>query len=350
MAEVLSARGYQTAGFVSAFTAAPNFGLDQGFAVYDANFRVGPRITSAGFVDTGRAQRSASETTKLALNWLTKSDPNEAFFLFVHYFDAHDMHLLPPKSFQSGFQLPARGHKGARGPSASIYDMEIRFMDGHFAALIESLEASEQLDRTIIVVLADHGQGLGDHGAWGHGQLLFDEQLRVPLIIKRPGQVRGQRVDALVQTIDLVPTLFDLLCVPADERPSVHGRSLLPLLDGSGTLPSVIAYSDSIASATSSSRPGESPQFQRADSIPPKYGLIDWPWKLIYEPQRPDRAALFNLDSDPAERVNRFEAEPDRAAKLIRELERLDAAPHWQPPGNLSSEDRAKLKELGYIE
>ena len=120
----------------------------------------------------------------------------------------------------------------------SIYDMEISYMDQEIGRLFETLASDGKLDQTIVVIVADHGEGLGDHDWWTHG-ILYREQIRVPLIVRVPGQTQGRRVKSLVRTVDLVPTVLELAGV--NPVPDLDGRSLVPLLKGNAPDPKYTA-------------------------------------------------------------------------------------------------------------
>jgi arylsulfatase A-like enzyme len=180
-ATLFKARGYRTGGFVGAFILGPEYGFGQGFDAFDAQF--------AGF-NTGsklQVQRRAGEVVDAALRWM--SGGTQPFFAWVHLYDAHTPYDAPAP-FRARF-------------AASPYDGEIAYVDSAVAKLVAALEQSGQLDRTLVVVVADHGEGLGDHGERTHGLFAYDATLHVPLIIwcrcpaaRRPARSSGRRYAA----------------------------------------------------------------------------------------------------------------------------------------------------------
>src|SRR5207237_9849740 len=123
----------------------------------------------------------------------------------------------------------------ARFAPYSAYDGEIAYSDEIVGRLVKYLKSHQLYDRSTIIVLSDHGEGLGEHGEQGHGLFLYDEAIHVPLIIKQESNVEaGRRVSDLVQHVDMVPTILDLVKAPAPD--TLRGRSLKPLLEGTGHL------------------------------------------------------------------------------------------------------------------
>jgi arylsulfatase A-like enzyme len=228
LAEVLQAAGYRTAAFVSAFPVTQRFGLHQGFETFDADFlHDSPQriVSPGGIVNTGRNQRGADETTDLALRWLAQTP--EPFLLWLHYFDPHDARLVPPGEFMSRYPTPAGDVKDRL---RAVYDIEVGFMDTHIGRVLEQLKQSGRFENTIIVAVADHGEGLGDHDWWTHG-ILYEEQIRVPLILCGPSVPAGRRNDFVVRTIDILPTILELAGIPRTQpRPAARGRCRRPRL------------------------------------------------------------------------------------------------------------------------
>ena len=191
-------------------------------------------------------QRRADATTDSVLAWL-ESHARERFGLLVHFFDAHDATLVPPRAFLEGrvsFPLPRALDKAgnlagasgapdiAAGPALDrieLYDAEIAFMDAQLARILAQLRKAGVLENTLVVVIGDHGEGLGQHDFWTHG-LLYQEQLRVPLVLAGPGVPKGVVVRDRVRMVDLLPTLVDLLDLGPKEVPD--GVSLTRLLEG----------------------------------------------------------------------------------------------------------------------
>ncbi|MBU0639893.1 MAG: sulfatase-like hydrolase/transferase [Planctomycetes bacterium] len=344
LAETLGAAGYQTAAFVSAFPVTARFGLDQGFETFDAEFidDAPEQIVSAtGAVNTGRNQRRADETTDRALAWLAQA--RRPFFLWLHYFDPHDPLVLPPREYIQQHNAVPQPRDQSEALRA-IYDVEIRYMDLHIGRILDRLALNGKLEEVVTVVVADHGEGLGDHDWWTHG-ILYQEQIRVPLLIQAPGKPGGRRVDNLVRTIDIMPTICDLVGLPATVVPRLDGQSLAPLLSGSAPDAARRAYSDSVNMLVY--RTPAKTQDVKNDML---FAVVDGPWKYIHHLLRSDESELYNLQDDPAEQKNLYATHPEQVARLLADLREREFAPREQPgTGSMSPEDIARLKALGYI-
>jgi choline-sulfatase len=342
LAEVLRAAGYRTAAFVSAFPVTERFGLHQGFETFDAEFMTdNPEaiVSDDGVVNTGKNQRRADATTDRALAWLATT--REPFCLWLHYFDPHDPKLRPPDKFMEAYRLPP-------GPLPdmlrALYDAEVRFMDQQLGRVLDQLRESGRFKNTIIVVVADHGEGLGDHNWWTHG-ILYQEQIRVPLIVCAPSASAGKKVDYLVRTIDVMPTVLELAGVSRDKFPSMDGASLVPLLAGNGSDPGHVAYADSVDMLTYGTAVGT--KDVKDDRL---FVVTDGTWKYIYHVLRPEESELYNLQDDPRELTNLHEFRPEEVKRLRADLRSRDCFPGGEiSPGPMSAEDLERLRSLGYI-
>jgi len=298
LAEVWHDAGGMSAAFVSAFTVLPIFGLDQGFDHFDGEFpeRSGEnRVSPEGVVNTERSQRGSDETTQAALDWMEKeADPSKPLFLWVHYFDPHDSILTPPKSYLDQFESKS---EKPRDVLRAKYDAEIRFMDDQLGRLVKSLRKNDFWDKMIVVVVADHGQGLGDHDWWNHG-ILFQEQIRVPLLIRVPGVGRGTRVPSLVRTIDIMPTVLEAAGVDPSLWPSMDGSTLGGAMRTGRTAEPREAYADSV-NIMSYGRPDD--HRKRDHNSDKLYCLMTDRYKLIYHQLFPDQTQFFDIQEDPRE-------------------------------------------------
>jgi arylsulfatase A-like enzyme len=344
LAEVLGAAGYRTAAFVSAFPAGSRFGLDQGFETFDEDFleaSASDVVTSEGTVVTGLNQRRAAETTDLALDWLEESD--EPFFLWLHYFDPHDPALLPPEAY-------LRRHPVPRGTQQEVYralyDVEIRYMDEQIGRVIDRLAESGRLDDTLVVVVSDHGEGLGDHTWWGHG-ILYREQIQVVLVVAAPHMPAGRRVRHLVRTVDVMPTVLELADVDRPDLPAMDGESLVAMLAADTPDPGYTAYADAVNTLAPYGRDFLSLSGRREDML---FTLLDGEWKLIHHLKHPEDSELYHVSSDPRESENLLASRPEEAARLLGELRARDFLPDLREGPGLSREDLRRLKELGYVE
>ena len=187
LASLVKARGYATGAAVSAWVLRGATGLAASFDSYDDRVDAVARVAAAGAV-----QRAGPETMASALAWLDGA-ASRPFFLFVHLYEPHAPYA-PPEPFRSA--------------SPTTYDGEIAFADSILGTLVADLRRRDLYDGTLLVVLSDHGEGLGDHGEAEHGILLYRESLQVPLVVKLPGgRGRGTRVTTPASLVDVLPTL-----------------------------------------------------------------------------------------------------------------------------------------------
>jgi arylsulfatase A-like enzyme len=164
--------------------------------------------------------RRGEEITKQALGLIKEMLPY-SFFLYLHYFDPHDPYFEHPYKFLPYVEFPTKEKKDEL---ISSYLGEVRYLDEQIGRLIDELKASGAYERTIIILAADHGEQFFEHGKLGHGKSLHDEELRIPLIIKGIGNEKGIRISKPVSTVDILPTVFDMLNInpPSD----FEGKSL----------------------------------------------------------------------------------------------------------------------------
>jgi arylsulfatase A-like enzyme len=354
MAEIWSEAGGQTAAFISAFPVSAAFGLDQGFGHFDDNYPQADGrglVTNRGTVNTGLSQRRADATTDAAIQWIENGyDSDKPLMMWVHYFDPHDTMVAPPREWMDE-QL-----NGTFRPRANIqpdflraiYDCEINYMDTHIGRLLSAFKQHDLWDNTIIVVVADHGEGLGDHNWWSHG-ILYREQIQVPLIIKMPGGQAGTRVSNMVRGIDLAPTILAGAGVNCDRWSQMDGVSLVPTLT-TGAPPGIdIAYSESV-NILSYGRP-DLPELKdkKDDKL---YCLMTPSMKLIYHQLKPDNIEFYNLLADPGELTNLAALErTDEMRRLLRDLQVMDIFSELMPGMTATDLERTrKLKSLGYIQ
>jgi arylsulfatase A-like enzyme/Tfp pilus assembly protein PilF len=209
--DILQAHGYHTAAFVGSIVLQPPTyapGFDRGFDSYDANFHyAGPREKHYHTVE-----RRGGEVVAHALAWLNKH-PQGPFFLWVHLYDPHDPYD-PPEPYKTRY-------------AKELYDGEIAYMDSALGKLFGGLKARGLYDGAVVAVMADHGESLGAHGEDTHGVFLYDETIRVPLVIRLP-RVSSKRVESRVELVDVLPTL--LQAVGVDVPAEVQGQSLLGIM------------------------------------------------------------------------------------------------------------------------
>ena len=314
LAQILGEAGWQTAGFVSAFVLDSRWGIGRGFEHYFDDFDLG------AFEDAnlGSVQRPGSETLAAALGWLDRRDSQRPFFLWLHLFDPHDPYT-PPEPYRS--QYPGRP-----------YDAEVAYTDQLIGEFIDQLERRDLLDRSALVVTADHGEGLGDHDETFHGYFIYDSTVHVPLILRLPdGDAAGQRFDTAVSHVDIVPTVLEITGQPAPER--LHGRSLLSVLDDAGDSR---VYTESFYPLLH-------------DGWAPLRSLRSATHKYIESPT----PELFDLKTDPGEANSLFASEPGVGRVMARALldlaERLEEGAATAAAPDLDEQTLAQLRALGYM-
>lgn len=339
--EILKEAGYRTAAFVSAFPASSHYGLNQGFDHWDEDFAgiaEAALASRGGIVNTGSAQRGAGPTTSRAIAWLSALE-GERFLGWIHFFDPHDSVLAPPERFTQRF--PPQHHRRDEVLRA-LYDAELNFVDLQISHIVQALDEFGVLENTLIIVIADHGQGLGDHNWWGHS-ILYQEQIRVPLIMKGPGVPPGRRIESNVRSIDLVPTVLDLVEVTPPAPLSFDGESLIPLIEQAESEPRP-AFSESINDLSGY----EDSPFQNRSL----YAFREQDWKLIVHREGGEyvRFELYDLEADPFERADLSQSHPDRVRAMTRILESQGIYQDEIGKPELGEAARAKLAKLGYLD
>jgi choline-sulfatase len=213
-AELLKKQRYQTAAFIGAVILDSNQlapGLDRGFDFYD-NF---PAKTESKD-RFGRVERRAQAVVSDAEGWFAQH-PVGPRFMWVHLFDPHDPYE-PPAPFSEKY-------------ASHLYDGEIAYADSQLGHFIATLKKSGAYEKSVVIIVGDHGEGLGEHGEDTHGLFLYDSTLHVPLIVKLPGAAHhGEVIDKLVRTTDILPTVLALTNTPSP--PELNGASLMPLVNG----------------------------------------------------------------------------------------------------------------------
>jgi arylsulfatase A-like enzyme/tetratricopeptide (TPR) repeat protein len=305
---VLKDAGYATAGFVSSYVLRKQIGFNAGFDVFDDQLPA-----ASPDMPLGQLQRPGEATVLNAIGWLERQQ-SPRFFLFVHTYEPHAPYS-PPAKFAH----------------ANPYDGEIEYADENLGKLLAWLKSKERYEAATIVLLSDHGEGLGDHGEDEHGIFLYNETIRVPLVIKLPGGRRaGNRVTVPVQHIDLLPTILALAGLPAPT--GTRGRSLEAAIDGTGRPASTGIYAESL-----------SPRYHFGWSE--LYALTDDRYRYIRAP----RDELYDVNNDQAERRSIAEEHPQVRAAMRRGLDAMIANAAVTAPSAVSAEDRQKLAALGYV-
>ena len=314
-AEDFKQAGYRTGAFVSAFPLDRRFGFDRGFDIYEDHLPRGNDRRRTPYVE-----RHAGATTDPTLRWLgapKRGTANEPWFIWLHYYDPHAPYE-PPPDFADRFR-------------DAPYDGEIAYVDRELARVLGAIEQRGELGKTIVLVTADHGESLGEHGEGAHGLFVYDATIRVPWIMAGPGIAEGRVSPTLARLIDVFPTLNDYAGLP--RRKDIEGRSLRPAADGR-RMSDVPSYAESLYS-------------ELELGWAPLYSWRAAGFKLIEAP----RPELYDLKNDPKELTNLAETDASRLAQLRTGLEaalRHEAA----PPGSAASSDPQaveRLRSLGYL-
>jgi arylsulfatase A-like enzyme len=313
----------------------------------------------------GTYYRRADETVDAALAWMNTRDPESPFFLWIHLFDAHEhganadvsiealQRIRSPRAPAEEQRLAALGEEheldlAALTRQIDFYDAQIAFQDAQLRRLFDDLQTRGLEDRTLWVVTADHGEGLGEHGQVGHGVHIYNEQIRVPLILYGGvGRWEPGTIDQLVRHVDLLPTIAELMGVPVDrEALRVEGHSLVPLLrDPRAELP--IRYTLAQIRPVDRDRPrrGIRAGEKSLTALGPRY-------KYIFNSHHADE--LYDLVADPGETKNLADQEPEALERLRSWLlaeyqELVDDARSDDKRVEMSKETIELLKKLGYL-
>ncbi len=334
LAQYLSGAGFSTGAVVNVSFLSPKFGMATGFDSYN--------LASA----TANDLRLADESLDDALEWLDLRDPSRPFFLLLHVFDVHHQYFAPEPARGAFTQVFADRYGDTLGSVESrlaaeqsqdveflkaAYDEEILAVDAQIGRLFEALQQRDLRDTTWVALTSDHGEAFrGEHYHQGHGRSLYNEVMRVPLILWGPGVPAGARYEEPVSTVDIVPTLLDAAQL---EVPDLSGGSLLPLLAG-GAAP-------------------ERPIYARSNY----YGIeleaiVDWPYKMVVN--RTARSpAIYDLSTDPGELVPLHDPDNARLTRRARRLQRQMRELRRDREGSaveLSPELERQLRALGYIQ
>lgn len=358
IAEAFRAAGYATAALTAnPVFVSPRMGFDRGFEHFETLH--GRKVTAEqpvkmipldptfqSFVEVATADRM----TDAALHWIAaQRGARRPWFVLVHYIDPHADYFPPPELAArfgvapgaplSGVdQRPVlRSFKAPAGADletlTALYDAEIAFADEHIGRLLQSVEKEGR--PTLVVVTADHGEELGDHGGLLHGQTLFQEQLHVPLLVGVPGESEARVVDTPVSLAGLWATIAALAGI--DPAPAGTGASFAGLARGE-SVPASSVFAD-----LETPSPGMAAVHRR--------GMIDGDWKMIVRADGGE--LLFDLARDPRERGGEI-AGGGQLGRLRAELARRDLAAEARLAGaapetiELSPEVRAQMKALGY--
>lgn len=311
LTESLGRAGYATHAVVSSFVLDHRFGLSRGFDQYDDDLSSG----RFGEDDTELREIPAQVTADKAIRWLERAPVNRPFFLWLHFFDPH-FEYRPPADVAALFP-------------GDPYSGEIRYADRELGRVLDVLRRSGLLENTLVVFTADHGESLGEHGERSHALFVYGATIRVPLLMAGLGVPAHGRVDALVRSVDVMPTVLSLLSLP--EPADLDGASVRPLWEGEGRDDHRVAYFESY--------------FPRTNlGFAELRGLEDGRFKVIQAP----RPEVYGLDSDPEEKENIARGElPVEARTLLAKVQSLPEG--TQTFANSDADALSRLQSLGYL-
>jgi len=354
LAEVFRDEGYETAAFVSSWVLDPRFSWDRGFEVYDAEFPNdgGTMAKERAYPDAlwleesfAGLDRRGVMTVRAAAQWLART--KEPFFLFIHLFDPHAPYW-PPKKHQEPLQAQRFQMAGRSAPGFTSeqlegqirnYHGEVRYADEVLDALLRAVDKKMDGDPPLVVIVADHGEGLGEHDLMEHALNLHDEQLHIPLLFRWRGRLpAGIRMRTSVGLVDVAPTILELVGLPPFA--AVEGRSLAKNL---------LAASEPEARSIFANRRSFSETYRRP--LGRQVALRSGGWKYIRRVGATDQ--LFDLGADPDEGTNRLHeaGAASRAKAMLEEIIAFEASmPEIEEVAPLPDDVRENLRALGYAE
>ena len=339
LAETLLEAGFATMSLVAIHYLTDRTGLDRGFERF--------HYFSPG---KGRPRRMGRKQVDQAIEWLRETG-DRPFFMFLHNFDVHS-NYDPSPEFEALFARPYEGTisgttrelRGIRRAKTELsqadverlvdlYDAGIRQVDAELSRLFDYLDGSGLAERTVVIVVSDHGEEFLEHGSVLHGRTMFEELLRVPLIVRGPGLPSGVRIRGIAQPSDLFPTVLELAGVPLTRE--VDGESLAAgWLDDGGRLGNRLAY----AEADQNNRQSDIKRMVRAGRF-----------KLHYD-RLADSTELYDLEADPGETRDLAEEEPQVVRGLQADLQRyLATSVEAVKLPRLTKEQLKELRALGYL-
>jgi arylsulfatase A-like enzyme len=350
--QLLRANGYKTAGFISGWPLTGRLTqLDKWFDHFDETLNRKFQLFNSS--------RWAEDVTPPAIEWLKdNARGSKPFFAWIHYFDPHSPYDFR-KHFadltRSGNSVPAESADAETRERVRAYDTEIAYMDWYLGKVLKVLDELKVADSTIVVLTADHGESLGEHDYVGHGRHLYEDIVRVPLIIRWPGKVKaGNTVATPVSLLDIAPTVYDLTVRQTVKQKvplTFAGKSLAPALTGESKLARRRIYN-----LTFPGKKGFAPGWLswlwiNGKDAPLRYGFVDGTSKFIWSPEE-ETLVAYDLTRDPNENsptimragADRYATE---TARLTSWFSRTASASSEQV---VSKRDLEVLKSLGYVQ
>lgn len=321
--EILQKSGYRTAAFIGSLILDPHAsmapGFDRGFDFFDAGFRAKIHPGEDRYVTV---ERRGGDVVSHATSWLSRNHQSAPFFLWVHLYDPHAPYD-PPAPYDKRFSDP--------------YDGEIAYADASLGKLFTYLRQHGLYEKTIIVMMSDHGESLGAHGESMHGIFLYDETIRVPLIFKLPGELLARRrVPTRVRLVDVAPTLLSMLSLPLP--PTFQGESLVPLMRGTPK------PADDLPAYAETDYPHRAFGWSALRSLRTgKYLFVHAPKRELYD-QSQDKTATHNLAASSPAVAGTLQSQIDDFHDKTTSYHEKST-----PTAALSSEQAENLSALGYV-
>jgi choline-sulfatase len=310
LATILQQQGWDTAAFISSAVLKKFFGFNQGFAVYDDQM---PKPKGHEFIED--AERRAEDTVDHAIHWL-EAQSGKPFFLWVHVYDPHAPYQ-PPSPYKEQYK-------------DRLYDGEIAYADHELGRLFDAVRKKYPADKTLIAILSDHGESLGEHGEYTHGVFLYDATLRIVFLVAGPGVPSGMRVKEQARTVDFLPTILDLMGGRAPAP--VQGASLTPYFQSkdAGT---AVSYAETLY-------PKINMGWAELRAIRTNH------WKYIRAP----KPELYDLSEDAAETRNVIQSHAAEVQRFEAQLRAVIGAAGAEKVETAMVDQRTldQLKSLGY--
>ena len=376
VAEAFSEAEYETVAVSNNTWVSDEFGFDRGFE----SFLHGWDTTEIPSVGLGalsvenhrsRGDTRADKTTRWIEEWIATRDDSRPFFLFANYIDAHLRYSPPRKyvedelpagySYERALEIPQDPRRYDVGETPisdeefdvlrALYRGEIAYLDANIEAIVTRLRACEEWDDTVLVITADHGENIGEHGFLGHQYNIFDTLLHVPLLITGGGFSGGRPTDRLVQLSDLAPTLLDEFGIQAPTaREQFQGLSFHPRSEDPARAYSCSEYIVPQPSIEELERrfgplPAELSRYDRS-----LFAIRTHRHKLIRSSD--GRRTMYNVENDPGETRDITGRKPTAEATLGRQLAdriRVDGPSTSSSAASISTESKERLRDLGYL-
>lgn len=315
MAEHLRQAGYKTGAFIASFPLDSRFGLAQGFDVYDDNYG------THNAMELFFVERPAEKVIEPAVRWLAQQNSAggsaNKWFSWIHLFDPHQPYM-PPEPYRK--QYPG-----------DLYSGEVAYMDASLKVLFQYLESGGLMENTVIIMVGDHGEALGEKGEETHSYYAYNNTIHIPLIIYVPG-AGGAFIDDNVSHVDIFPTVCDLLGLEIPAH--LQGDSLVPIIESGGSPEPRTIYFESLTAYLNR-------------GWAPLYGFIRGDVKYIDQPI----PEVYNIKDDPTEEKNLAAQSNVRQMKRDMVKLKLDLKGKYRMERNkqVDADSRSKLKSLGYL-